>query len=110
MQGTPFFTAPEVTRTRRLHQASDVYSYGVIMWELMMGRPVYVTRTPDECAPALSLLRSKCRVVGSRAASGPEQTAFAMQLNSPTAHHRISLEAAQTAVLLRDASRPYAST
>jgi serine/threonine protein kinase len=37
-RGTPFYTAPEVTSAGNLTRFADVFSYGVVLWELYMSR------------------------------------------------------------------------
>jgi serine/threonine protein kinase len=40
--GTPFCVAPETAAHRRASPASDMYSYGVIMWALVTALPLAV--------------------------------------------------------------------
>lgn len=42
----------QVLRDQQLHQASDMYSFGVLMWELMSGSTVFVPRCSSATQPA----------------------------------------------------------
>lgn len=51
--GTPFYVSPELLDTQSLYPASDVYAFGVIMWEVMAGCAVFVrSYTPPPHASA----------------------------------------------------------
>ena len=43
--GTPHWMAPEILRQDKYTEASDVYSYGVIMWEMITGKIPYHGRS-----------------------------------------------------------------
>jgi hypothetical protein len=43
------YIAPELRARQRLHMLADLYSFGVILWEVMMG-----TLVPALCAPSCS--------------------------------------------------------
>ncbi|GIL92870.1 hypothetical protein Vretifemale_20339 [Volvox reticuliferus] len=47
-QGTPFYAAPELSQMGLFSRAADTYAFGVLLWELYWGRPIWV---PDAHAP-----------------------------------------------------------
>ncbi|GIL67909.1 hypothetical protein Vafri_21128 [Volvox africanus] len=47
-QGTPFYAAPELSQMGLFSRAADTYAFGVLLWELYWGRPIWV---PDARAP-----------------------------------------------------------
>ncbi|GFR41530.1 hypothetical protein Agub_g2226 [Astrephomene gubernaculifera] len=46
-QGTPFYASPELAQQGIMSRAADTYAFGVLLWELYWGRPIWV---PDSWA------------------------------------------------------------
>jgi serine/threonine protein kinase len=46
MVGTPTYMSPEAVRGEPCDGSSDIYSLGVVLYELVTGRPPYVANTP----------------------------------------------------------------
>lgn len=40
----PFYAAPEVSSSGRASRASDIFSYGVLMWEAFVCKPPWIKR------------------------------------------------------------------
>ncbi|GFQ04698.1 probable inactive receptor kinase at4g23740 [Phtheirospermum japonicum] len=55
---TPGYCAPEVTDTRRVSQASDIYSFGVFLLELLTGKPSQFTDYDDDVISLVNWVQS----------------------------------------------------
>mmetsp|Transcript_10610 Transcript_10610/g.13351 ORF Transcript_10610/g.13351 Transcript_10610/m.13351 type:complete len:400 (-) Transcript_10610:162-1361(-) len=51
---TPFWTAPEIIRNEKYDVKADVYSFGIVMWELMAKRMPYENRSGPEVMYAVA--------------------------------------------------------
>ena len=66
MEGTFDWAAPELLAGERVSEKADIYSYGVILWELCAGEPprnrqMRPVRVPDECPADVAALIDACR-------------------------------------------------
>jgi serine/threonine protein kinase len=43
--GTPHWMAPEILRGEKYEESADVYSFGVIVWEMLTGEIPYMGRS-----------------------------------------------------------------
>ena len=46
--GTPQWTAPEVMRGERISEKSDVFSFGVVLWEIVMVERPWSSLRPEQ--------------------------------------------------------------
>jgi serine/threonine protein kinase len=69
-------TAPEVIRGERYSEKADVYSFGIVVWEMVTRKAPFAGRNfmgvtlevlegrrppvPPDCAPAVAKLMTKC--------------------------------------------------
>ena len=57
--GTPHWMAPEILRAEKYEEAADVYSFGVILWEMLTGDIPYMGRSIAQITGAVGYYQDK---------------------------------------------------
>jgi fused-like protein len=47
IKGTPLYMAPELVQEKPYNHTADLWSLGIILYELFVGRPPFYTPTPS---------------------------------------------------------------
>ncbi len=60
--GTPHWMAPEILRGEKYEEAADVYSFGVILWEMLTGDIPYMGRSISQITGIVGYHKEKLHV------------------------------------------------
>ncbi|KAL8205052.1 hypothetical protein R6Q57_010675 [Mikania cordata] len=61
-KGTPQWMAPEIIRNEQLDEKSDVYSYGVVLWEIITGKIPWGDLNPMQVIAAVGFMDQRLEI------------------------------------------------